>query len=121
MRTPVNAEQSFKSQLVENMKRLVKNDSLSLAQKVATIRNAVKQNSAEITSLKSSFETAEDDGKKTHLLRLITLRENATKYMTATENWLLQTDKDSLSFRQPPQTYAVPDWQTTHGTIASKQ
>lgn len=110
MRSTLDVEQAFQTQLVDNTRKLASNQTLTLKQKLAAIQLAVKQNSAKLAALRRSHEIANDEQSLVRIDRFIALRERAAAYLVATAKWLVTAQDHPLKLRQKPRNLAVPRW-----------
>lgn len=92
MRTSNKAELAFKTQLVQNTKNLVADQSVGLNDKLAVIQQAVSENSSKLARLREARSVAKDPAKIAQIEHLITLRQRVTRYLVATSKLLVRRD-----------------------------
>ena len=112
MRSIVHAEQAFRTQLVENTRKLIANESLALKAKLAVIQREVQANATRIAALREAKNRTGDKTRVGHICRLIALRECANGYLVATAKFLVNNEGRGHTLRQRPRHFAVPSWET---------
>lgn len=112
MRSITYALKAFKAQLVANTNKLVSSETLTVAQKLAAINQAIEENEKKLATLRSSREKSDEPTTVEKLDRFVELREGAAKYLESMKKWVVTNNNHSLTIRQRPRLFAVPAWQS---------